>query len=67
MSLRHLALMIGFCAFVAACSSTSPPMRRFPDLTFTNLTPIQLDIGRIEVVSQFLPPAQSGPCRARPA
>lgn len=58
MSLRHLALMIGFCSLLAACSS-SPPMRRFPELTFRNLPPVQLDIGRIEVVSQYQPPAQA--------
>jgi hypothetical protein len=59
MSLRHLALMIGFCALLTSCSTTSPPMQRFPELTFRNLPPIQLDIGRIEVVSQFQPPAQA--------
>lgn len=59
MSLRHLALMIGFCTALAACSNSGPPMRRFPELTFRNLPPIQLDIGRIEVVSQYQAPAQA--------
>lgn len=59
MSLRHLALMIGFCAALAACSSSSPPMRHFPELTFRNQPPIQLDIGRIEVVPQYQPPAEA--------
>lgn len=34
-------------------------MHRFPELTFRNLPPVQLDIGRIEVVSQYQPPAQA--------
>ncbi len=58
MSLRHLALMIGFCSLLAACSS-SPPMRHFPELSFRNQPPVQLDIGRIEVVSQYQAPAQA--------
>jgi hypothetical protein len=59
MTLRHLALIIGFCALVAGCSTSSPPMKRFPELTFRNLPPVQLDVGRVEVVSQYQPPAQA--------
>ncbi|HXP95690.1 MAG TPA: hypothetical protein VN809_03190 [Telmatospirillum sp.] len=59
MSLRRLALMIGFCTLLAACSTSSPPMQRFPELTFRNIPPVQLDIGRIEVVPQYQPPAQA--------
>lgn len=58
MLLRRLALMIGFCVLLAACSS-SPPMQRFPELTFRNLPPVQLDVGRIEVVTQYQPQAQA--------
>jgi hypothetical protein len=59
MFLRRLALMIGFSALLAACSNSSPPMQRFPELTFRNMPPVQLDVGRVEVVSQFQPPAQA--------
>jgi hypothetical protein len=58
MSLRRFALMIGFCSLLAACSNSSPPMQRFPELTFRNLPPVQLNIGRIEVVTQFQAPTQ---------
>jgi hypothetical protein len=59
MSLRHLALMIGFCALLSACAAPNPPMQRFPELSFRNQPAVQLDIGRIEVVSQYQPPAQA--------
>ncbi|MDR3441261.1 hypothetical protein [Telmatospirillum sp.] len=57
-SLRYLALIVGLGTMMAACSS-APSMRRLPDMSFRNLPPVQLDIGRIEVVSQFQPPAQA--------
>ncbi len=58
-SLRHLALIVGLGSLLAACSSASPPMRRFPEMTFRNVPPVQLDVGRIEVVSQYQPPAEA--------
>jgi hypothetical protein len=57
--LRPLALVFALGAGLAACSGVNPPMKRLPEMTFRNLPPIQLDVGRIEVVSQFSPPAQS--------
>lgn len=51
--LRHLALAIGLGLAVAACSSVNPPMQRLPEMSFRHLAPIQLDVGRIEVVSEF--------------
>ncbi len=58
-NLPRLALVFGFGLLLAACSSVNPPMQRFPDISFANLPPFQLDLGRVEVVSQYQPPAQA--------
>jgi hypothetical protein len=57
-TLCRLAAALVFASLIAACSSVSPPMQRFPEMTFRNLPPIQLDVGRIEVVSQYQAPAE---------
>jgi hypothetical protein len=40
---------------LAACSST-PPKPGFPQITFTHLPPISLDVAQIRVVEQYAPP-----------
>ena len=52
-------LWLALAAAVAGCSAVNPPMQRLPEITFTNLPPFQLDVARIEVVSQYEPPAQA--------
>lgn len=53
---RHLILVL---ALVLSACTTSAPVQRFPEMTFRNLPPIRLDVGRIEVVSEFRPAAQA--------
>ena len=50
-------LFLALTLVLAACSS-SPPLQRFPEMTFRNMPPIRLDVGRIEVVPEYQPPAQ---------
>ena len=52
-TLRHLALVAGLGLALSACANPNPPMQRFPEMTFTNLPAYRLDVGRIEVVSEF--------------
>lgn len=57
--LRNAALALGLGLVLTCCSGVNPPMHRFPELTFTSSPPFQLDIGRVEVVSQYQAPAQA--------
>lgn len=48
-------------AFVAAIlvlagCNTPPPVAKFPDITYSHMSPIQLDVKRIEVVWAYAPP-----------
>lgn len=40
----------------AACKTTPPVRASFPDITFTHEQPIRLDVARIEVVNEYVPP-----------
>ncbi len=44
-------------AAVAGCQTTPPP-QRLPDMTFANLAPYRLDVGQLEVVSEYVQPAR---------
>ena len=57
--LRYFAFVFGLGLLLAACSGVNPPMQRFPEMTFRNQPAYQIDVGRIEIVSQFQPPAQA--------
>ncbi len=43
-------------AGLAGCDSSPPPPPQFPELTFTHLPPIRLDVARIDVVRQYVLP-----------
>lgn len=43
-------------AALAGCQ-TPPPPRAFPEISFANRSPIQLDVAQIEVVQRYRPPA----------
>jgi hypothetical protein len=51
--LRSAALVIGLGIVLAACSSVNPPMQRFPEMTFRNLPAMQLNVGRVEVITKY--------------
>ena len=53
----HL-LAFGLILALAACT-TNPPTQRLPEMTFRNLEPIQLNVGRIEIVSEYQPPGRA--------
>jgi hypothetical protein len=54
--LRPVAVAFGLGLLLAGCGAVNPPAGRLPEMTFRNLPPIQLNVGRIEVVSQYTPP-----------
>jgi len=54
MLIRRLCLCLLVASGLAACSSEPAPPR-FPDIRFSNDSPIRLDVARVELVSQFQP------------
>src|SRR5512143_1869579 len=48
-----LAPLVGI-AVLAGCQT--PPPRTFPDISFANRGPIELDVAQIEVVQRYRPP-----------
>ncbi len=55
---RRLALVFGLGLTLAACAGVNPPVERFPKISFHDQTPFQLNVGRVEVVSQYQAPAK---------
>lgn len=57
MSLRTARLTAALLAVLAigACQ-TPPPQQRLPELSFANQAPYRLNVGRVEVVSEFQSP-----------
>jgi hypothetical protein len=55
--LRYLGLAAGLALAVSACGGVNPP-QRLPQLTFSNETPFRLNVGRVEVVSNYQAPAR---------
>lgn len=58
---RHLRLAAACIAVITlgACQSAKPPMQKLPEISFANLRPFQLDVGRLEIVSEFVAPGRS--------
>jgi hypothetical protein len=54
MIIRRLSYCLVLAIGLAACSSEPPPPK-FPDIRFNREPPIQLDVARIELVSNFQP------------
>ena len=58
MTRRQTMTAIILVAGLAACQ-TPPPKPQYPEITFSNLEPIHLDVARIEVVDDYVPPMRA--------
>lgn len=58
---RHLRLVVVVAAALAAsaCQNAKPPMQKLPEISFANLRPFQLDVGQLEIVSEYVSPGRS--------
>lgn len=61
MNARHFRLVVAVAAalVVGACQNAKPPMQKLPEISFANLRPFQLDVGQLEIVSEFAAPGRS--------
>lgn len=57
--LRRLVFAALSAAVVLAACDTTPPKHDLPQITFAHLAPITLDVGRVEVVSNYVPPLKA--------
>ena len=59
--MRHLRLAVAVLATLAvtACQNTKPPMQTLPEISFANLRPFKLNVGQLEIVSDYIPPGRS--------
>lgn len=55
--LRLVGVCFGLGLALSACSSSSPPVQRLPEMSFLYKPPIRLNIARVEVVSEYSAPA----------
>ncbi len=53
----RLVLAFASVAAVAACD-TAPPVQRLPEISFAGEAPITLDVGQLEIVSEYKPPGR---------
>ncbi|BAE49123.1 hypothetical protein [Paramagnetospirillum magneticum] len=53
---RHFRLVVAVVAALtaSACQNAKPPMQKLPEISFANLRPFQLDVGQLEIVSEFV-------------
>lgn len=61
MNARHFRLVVAVAAalMASACQNAKPPMQKLPEISFVNLRPFQLDVGQLEIVSEFVAPGRS--------
>jgi len=61
MNARHFRLVVAVAAalMASACQNAKPPMQKLPEISFANLRPFQLDVGQLEIVSEFVAPGRS--------
>jgi hypothetical protein len=61
MTFRHLSLAATVMAALAvsACQNSKPPMQQLPEISFANLRPYQLDVGQLEIDSDYTSPGRS--------
>lgn len=53
----RMVLAVASVAAVAACNS-NPPVQQLPPISFAGETPITLDVGQLEIVSEFKSPGR---------
>lgn len=60
MNARPLRLALALVAMTAlsACEN-KPPMQRLPEISFADKRPISLDVGQLEIISEYRSPAHS--------
>jgi len=54
----RLAVLLAAALALAACDS-KPPVQRLPEISFADKPPIVLDVGQLEIVSEFQSPARA--------
>ena len=61
MNARHFRLVAVVLTALAAsaCQNTKPPMQKLPEISFANLRPFRLDVGQLEIVSEYVAPGRS--------
>jgi hypothetical protein len=58
---RHLRLMVivATALVASACQNAAPPMQKLPDISFSHLRPFQIDVGQLEIVSEYASPGRA--------
>ena len=51
--MNRRAMLAGLSAVVLTACNTPPPSPQFPELIFTHLAPIRLDVGALEIVDRY--------------
>ena len=61
MNARHFRLVavVQTALAASACQNTKPPMQKLPEISFANLRPFRLDVGQLEIVSEYVAPGRS--------
>ena len=52
-------LALGILALGLAACETTPPPPKLPELTFTHLGPLKLNVARIDIVSKYRSPLRA--------
>lgn len=57
---RPFRLAVALAAMLAAAGcETKPPMQQLPEISFADKKPIMLDVGQLEIVSEYQSPARA--------
>ncbi|OAN50208.1 hypothetical protein A6A04_02030 [Paramagnetospirillum marisnigri] len=58
--MKHFHLVVVVMAALAATAcQTVPPMQKLPEISFTSQRPFQLNVGQLEIVSEYAAPGRS--------
>lgn len=53
---RPLFALVALAFALAGCAAAAPPQPKLPQLSFTHLAPFKLDVGRLELVTEYKAP-----------